>query len=211
MRLRKAHVLVAGMKGTIAEFCKNVVLAGIGSLTLVDDREVIEESLNANFLIARMKVVLWDGVLRRDSCGEIFTDLQNHTYTKKKLDKTIYCQIQYPSYEEAISVPWRTLPKRTAKLYFAMRDLPEVLKLRNQLCQMQSVNVSLLPESLLERLVAGSLEFSPVCTILGGILGQEVIKAISGKGEPLKKKNFLIDAMDGEGIIEDISNHEADS
>ncbi|GAB2221369.1 hypothetical protein Droror1_Dr00012544 [Drosera rotundifolia] len=296
-RLSKAHVLVAGMKGTIAEFCKNVVLAGVGSLTLVDDREVTEESLNANFLIApdeggfvgrsvaevccdslkdfnpmvrvsvakgevssfdenfyaKFDVIVVTGLSLKekrlinekcrklskrvafysvecgDSCGEIFTDLQNHTYTKKKLDETIDCQIQYPSYEEAISVSWRTLPKRTAKLYFAMRviekfgeldergpggislsDLPEVLKLRNQLCQMQSVNESVVSDSLLERLVAGSLEFPPVCAILGGILGQEVIKAISGKGEPLKNF-FLFDATDGKGIIEDISNHEADS
>lgn len=34
---------------------------------------------------------------------------------------------------------------------------------------------------------------------------QEVIKAISGKGDPLKNF-FFFDAMDGKGIIEDISN-----
>ncbi|MCI02937.1 SUMO-activating enzyme 1A transcript protein, partial [Trifolium medium] len=50
-RLSKAHVLVYGMKGTIAEFCKNIVLAGVGSLTLIDDRSVTEEALSVNFLI----------------------------------------------------------------------------------------------------------------------------------------------------------------
>ncbi|WRX18342.1 THIF-type NAD/FAD binding fold - like 4 [Theobroma cacao] len=50
-RLSKSHILVYGIKGTVAEFCKNIVLAGVGSLTLVDDRVVNEEALSANFLI----------------------------------------------------------------------------------------------------------------------------------------------------------------
>ncbi|XP_042502992.1 SUMO-activating enzyme subunit 1A-like [Macadamia integrifolia] len=50
-RLSKSHILVSGMKGTVVEFCKNIVLAGIGSLTLMDNRLVTEEALSANFLI----------------------------------------------------------------------------------------------------------------------------------------------------------------
>ncbi|XP_056849073.1 SUMO-activating enzyme subunit 1A-like [Raphanus sativus] len=50
-RLTKSHILVSGIKGTVAEFCKNIVLAGVGSVTLMDDRLVNEEPLNANFLI----------------------------------------------------------------------------------------------------------------------------------------------------------------
>ena len=34
---------------------------------------------------------------------------------------------------------------------------------------------------------------------------QEVIKAVSGKGEPLKNF-FYYDAQDGKGVMEDISN-----
>lgn len=33
------------------QFCKNIVLAGVGSLTLMDDRVVTEEAWSANFLI----------------------------------------------------------------------------------------------------------------------------------------------------------------
>nr|TKW36121.1 hypothetical protein SEVIR_2G420001v2 [Setaria viridis] len=50
-RLSKAHVLVCGMNGTTIEFCKNIVLAGVGSLSLMDDHMVMEDDLNANFLI----------------------------------------------------------------------------------------------------------------------------------------------------------------
>ncbi|PON77260.1 Ubiquitin-activating enzyme E [Parasponia andersonii] len=291
-RLSKAHILVYGLKGTVAEFCKNIVLAGVGSLTLVDDRVATEESLAANFLIPpdenvyggktlaelccdslkdfnpMVRVLVEKGDLLsfgvdfyskfdvvvvccsslatkklinakcrklskrlafyavdcKDSCGEIFVDLQLHRYSKKKLEETIECELNYPSFEEAISVPWRTLPRRASKVYFAMRvlerfeeadgckpgeisadDLPSVLKLKKELCESQSLSESHIPDGLLERLVTNGREFPPVCAIIGGILGQEVIKAISGKGDPLKNF-FFFDAMDGKGVIEDVSS-----
>ncbi|KDP22598.1 hypothetical protein JCGZ_26429 [Jatropha curcas] len=290
-RLSKSHILVFGMKGTVAEFCKNIVLAGVGSLTLVDDQAVTEDALSANFLISpdenvyagktlaelccdslrefnpMVRVSVEKGDLSsfggdffdkfdvvvvscctlatkklinekcrklskrvafytvdcRDSCGEIFVDLQKYIYTKKKNDETSECELQYPSFQESISVPWRMLPRKMSKLYFAMRvlekfeeaegrnpgeisieDLLAVLKLKKELCEAQSLNESHIPNALLERLVMGRTEFPPVCAIIGGILGQEVIKAISGKGDPLKNF-FFFDAMDGKGMIEDIA------
>ncbi|KAH9770007.1 SUMO-activating enzyme subunit 1A [Citrus sinensis] len=230
-RLSKSHILVCGMKGTVAEFCKNIVLAGVGSLTLMDDRVVTEEAWSANFLIppdenvyggktiaevccdslkdfnpmVRVSVEKgdlssldgefydkFDVVVKlinekcrklskrvafytvdcRDSCGEIFVDLQNHKYSK-----------------EAISVPWRALPRKASKLYFALRgvfeeaegrspgeisiaDLPAVLKLKKELCEANALNASHVTDSLLERLIIGTREFPPVCAVVGGILGQ---------------------------------------
>ncbi|KAH1135450.1 hypothetical protein AAZX31_05G190300 [Glycine max] len=290
-RLSKSHVLVYGMKGTVAEFCKNIVLAGVGSLTLVDDRAATEEMLSSNFLIppdenvysgktlaelccnslkdfnpmvhvsvekgdlssfdveflSKFDVVvvscctlsakkLANGKCRklskrvafyavdcRDSCGEIFVDLQDYKYSKKKQDETVECDLKYPSFEDALSVPWRALHRRMSKLYYAMRviekfeeaegrstgevsiaDFSGLLKLKKEICTAQSLNESQVPDSLLKRLVTNATEFPPVCAIIGGILGQEVIKAISGKGDPLKNF-FFFDAFDGKGIIEDIS------
>ncbi|PKA55534.1 SUMO-activating enzyme subunit 1A [Apostasia shenzhenica] len=291
-RLSKANVLVSGLNGTLAEFCKNVVLAGVGSLTLMDDRLVSDDDLRSNFLIPpdeakksggslaevycnslkefnpmvhvsvekgnltqfhgdlfdkfdavvvscctlkekrminekcreRDRRIAFYTVECRDSCGEIFVDLQNYTYAQKKSDDNVKYHLEYPSFQEAISVPWRDLPRKTTKTYFAMRvlehfeyfhnrkygetsasDLPIVLNLRKTLCDEQGVNESLIPEKLLDHLLsAGAKEHPPVCAILGGILGQEVIKAISGKGDPLKNF-FYFDAADGKGIIEDIS------
>ncbi|KAJ8772301.1 hypothetical protein K2173_027478 [Erythroxylum novogranatense] len=298
-RLSKSHVLVYGMKGTVAEFCKNIVLAGVGSLTLLDVRAVTEEALSSNFLIppdesvysgkslaelccdslkelnpmVRVSVekglaanccfggeffdkfdvvvvagcplptkklinekcrqlskrVAFYAVECRDLCGEIFVDLQNYKYVKKKLDGTMKCEAQYPSFQEAISVPWLTLPRKVSKLYFAMRviekfeevvgrkpgetciqDLPAVLRMKKELCEAQSVSESHVPDAVLERLLTGAREFPPVCAIIGGILGQEVIKAISGKGDPLKNF-FFFDAMEGKGIIEDIANSDPEN
>ncbi|KAK4395591.1 SUMO-activating enzyme subunitB-1 [Sesamum angolense] len=351
-RLSKSHILVSGLKGTVVEFCKNIVLAGVGSVTLNDDRLVTEELLSANFLVPpdenvysgkslaelccdsltdfnpmvrvsvekgevskfsadffdkfdvvvisscslstkqsinekcrkSLKRIAFYTVDCRDSCGEIFVDLQNYIYTKKKNDEAVECLLEYSSFEvleystednllqtsivlsdekygarenemkevcfvenrrscltstqlgnlmyrnraqpyihwEAVSVPWRSLPRRVSKLYLAMRviekfeelegripgetsaaDLPNVQKLRKELCEAQSLDESQIPDSLLERLLEGRREFPPVCAVIGGILGQEVIKAISGKGDPLKNF-FFFDAMDGKGIIEDI-------
>ncbi|KAK1258994.1 SUMO-activating enzyme subunit 1B-1 [Acorus gramineus] len=291
-RLSKSHILVSGMNGTVAEFCKNVVLAGVGSLTLVDDRVVAEGDVLANFLIpldgngfggsslaelccdslrdfnpmvrvsvekgeisqfegeffdkfdaviisrsplAAKKII--NGICRkrskriafytvdcRASVGEIFVDLQNYTYSQMiLLSYEIFTVISF--LQDAIAVPWRTLPRKTPKLYFAMRvierfemaegrkpgeislsDLPGVLTLRKELCELQALNESHIPVDLLEKLLAaGQREFPPVCAVIGGILGQEVIKAISGKGDPIKNF-FFYDAADGKGIIEDISN-----
>nr|AEG76896.1 putative SUMO-activating enzyme 1A transcript 2 [Linum usitatissimum] len=316
-RLSKSHILVYGMKGTIAEFCKNIVLAGVGSVTLMDDRAVTEEALASNFLIPRdenvysgrslaelccdslkefnpmvrvsvekgwgfltltnvsdiccssfnvlaklsdlvtmgfqffekfdvivisccplatkilvnekcrklAKRIAFYTVECRDSCGEIFVDLQNYKYMKKAKADGLAAEyeIPYPSFQEAINAPWGSLHRKTSKLYFAMRvierfeeannrnpgnlsseDVPAVLQFKRQLCEAQSVSEALVPDTLLERLVMGSIEFPPVCAIVGGILGQEVIKAISGKGDPLKNF-FYFDVVDGKGVIEDIS------
>ncbi|WOL11430.1 SUMO-activating enzyme subunit 1B-1-like [Canna indica] len=292
-RLSKAHILVSGLNGISVEFCKNIVLAGVGSLTVMDDRLVTDDALQANFLIPRddslyggrslselcceslrdfnpmvrvstekgdlaqcgiefidkfdvivvtccslktkivinekcrkrTKRIAFYAIECRDSCGEIFVDLQNYTYAQKDSDGTAECHLSYPSFQEAISIPWQNLPRKVSKLYFAFRviekfefsegripgqlsssDLPSILQLRKELCDAQSLNESHIPEELLERiLVAGSKLYPPVCAILGGILGQEVIKAISGKGDPLKNF-FYFDAADGKGVIEDISN-----
>ncbi|KAL2539628.1 SUMO-activating enzyme subunit 1B-2 [Abeliophyllum distichum] len=295
-RLSKSHILVSGIKGTIVEFCKNIVLAGVGSLTVHDDRMVTEELLSANFLIPpdenvysgksiaelccdslkdfnpMVRVSVQKGDLLsfdvdffgkfdvvivsscslstkvsvnekcrrlskqiafytvdcRGSCGEIFVDLQNYIYSKGKADEKVECLLEYLSFEEAISIPWRSLPRGLSKLYLVLRvieqfeeiqgrtpgeistaDFLNVQKLRKELCQIHFMNESEIPDSFLQRLLAGGArESSPVCAIIGGILGQEVIKAISGKGDPLKNF-FLFDAMDGKGIIQDISKVQA--
>lgn len=291
-RLSKSHVLVSGMTGTTVEFCKNIVLAGIGSLTLMDDRPVTEDAIEANFLVTphekrqddasiadlccaslkefnpmvhvsvtkgdlssfedeffdkfdavvvsccsllmkkeinrkcrrRPKRIAFYTVDCRGTCGELFVDLQDYSYVQKKLDGATECHVKYPSMEEAIALPWRNLPKRVTKLYFAMRaietfeqsagrspgevsisDLYDALALQKQLCETQLVTGSYIPSSLLERLLtAGTREYPPVCAILGGILGQEAIKGLSGKGDPIKNF-FYFDTIDGKGTIEDIS------
>ena len=44
--------------------------------------------------------------------------------------------------------------------------------------------------------IAGHPEVSPVCAVLGGMLGNEVIKALTGKGEPANNV-MLFNGLDG--------------
>lgn len=48
--MRNATILVVRLRGTATEAIKNMVLAGIGKLIIVDNEEVTEEDLGAGFL-----------------------------------------------------------------------------------------------------------------------------------------------------------------
>ena len=51
LRLQGAQLLVVNMGALAAELCKNLVLAGIGGLTIMDDAVITEDALCAQFLI----------------------------------------------------------------------------------------------------------------------------------------------------------------
>jgi len=65
----------------------------------------------------------------------------------------------------------------------------------------QRVKAELLPDSLLEALLTSPAEHPAVSSIVGGFLGQEVLKAVSGKGAPLQNV-FLYDLASGDGKVE---------
>jgi ubiquitin-like 1-activating enzyme E1 A len=65
----------------------------------------------------------------------------------------------------------------------------------------QGVKATLLPDSLLEALLTSPAEHPAVASIVGGFLGQEVLKAVSGKGTPLQNF-FLYDLASGDGKVE---------
>lgn len=51
-RMRNAHVLIVSTKALANEVIKNLVLAGVGAVTLLDDQVVSEHDLGAQFLIS---------------------------------------------------------------------------------------------------------------------------------------------------------------
>jgi len=55
-RLRNSSILIVGGKALSNEVCKNLVLAGIGSLTIVDDEKVTPQDLGSQFLISEKNV-----------------------------------------------------------------------------------------------------------------------------------------------------------
>lgn len=52
-RLRVTKMLLVGLGGLGAEVCKNIVLAGIKSITLMDDHKLTEDDFFSQFLITR--------------------------------------------------------------------------------------------------------------------------------------------------------------
>ncbi|CAG8569070.1 31747_t:CDS:2, partial [Racocetra persica] len=50
-RMRVSSILISGMRGLSNEICKNLVLAGIGSITIIDHNLVMEEDLGAQFFV----------------------------------------------------------------------------------------------------------------------------------------------------------------
>ena len=56
IRLRTANVLLITMKALANEIAKNLVLAGIGSLTVQDSQVVVEDDLGAQFFISEQDI-----------------------------------------------------------------------------------------------------------------------------------------------------------
>jgi molybdopterin/thiamine biosynthesis adenylyltransferase len=55
-RMRSASVLVVTLRGLATEVCKNIVLAGIGKLTILDDADIQEEDLGSGFFFREEEV-----------------------------------------------------------------------------------------------------------------------------------------------------------
>lgn len=61
--MRNANVLIITMRALANEVAKNLVLAGIGSLTVLDSEDVVEDDLGAQFFVSEehvgINVCLW--------------------------------------------------------------------------------------------------------------------------------------------------------
>lgn len=77
-------------------------------------------------------------------------------------------------------------------------DREHLLLLRDEVMKELNVDVKLLPDEFASHCTA---QVSPVCAIVGGIVGQEVVKAVSGKDAPLNNF-FFYDGLEGHGSVE---------
>ncbi|KAJ3384093.1 SUMO-activating enzyme subunit 1 [Lobulomyces angularis] len=55
-RFRNAKILIIGLSGLSTEVIKNLVLSGVGSLTLADHRNVVEEDLGSQFFLPKSDI-----------------------------------------------------------------------------------------------------------------------------------------------------------
>jgi molybdopterin/thiamine biosynthesis adenylyltransferase len=121
-------------------------------------------------------------------------DWSSELYAKriKRMDPSFFLlQVMYAFEAETGTSP---RPSKRAE------DLETLKKLRDSTLKTMGVPVEKIPDTLLELLFA---ELSPVAAIVGGMLGQEVIKAISNKDAP-HNNYFFYNPLESCGVVETI-------
>jgi molybdopterin/thiamine biosynthesis adenylyltransferase len=146
--------------------------------------------------------------------GYMFSDLQSHEYVEQVtttvksevITNTIKETIQFPSFDDAFEVDFTSDEHRSELLkldptYFIIKmllkfreterrdpdpalheeDYQKLLKLRDE----EVSNLPYLKEKISDEVFNMIFsQLSPVCAIIGGVLAQEVVKALTRKGEP---------------------------
>ena len=121
-------------------------------------------------------------------------------------------RVLYPSVAQAFAVDWAALTKHVPKLYPALQLLCDddgpadglaarLLEARAARLAASGAADSAVPEDVVRSVAEhASHELSPVCAIVGGIIGAELIKLISGKDPPMNNV-FLFDGHKSEGVV----------
>lgn len=78
------------------------------------------------------------------------------------------------------------------------KEKEHLLVLRDEVMKELNLDQTLLPDEFASHCTA---QVSPVCAIVGGVVGQEVVKAVSGKDAPLNNF-FFYDGLEGHGSVE---------
>ncbi|KAL6053853.1 E1 ubiquitin-activating protein aos1 [Balamuthia mandrillaris] len=151
---------------------------------------------------------------------------KNNNNTEPKKQRAVHTkEISSPSLEDVFStkVNWAdSTLQRTPKLFFALPILSRwseengghyptskeeeesLLNFAHEMLSARNVSSSFLPDEFIRTTAKTAMaELSPVCAIVGGILGQQVINVLSGKDEPLHNF-FFYDVQRGVGLVEKI-------
>eukprot|EP00301_Raphidiophrys_heterophryoidea_P026638 c9243_g1_i3.p1 GENE.c9243_g1_i3~~c9243_g1_i3.p1 ORF type:complete len:259 (+),score=64.61 c9243_g1_i3:305-1081(+) len=154
----------------------------------------------------------------------LLMDLGAFVYKPDKTDKTdepAPVQVQFGAVRDVYLAPWSTIPKvrRLSKLWLAASAYAHVVldqgnkpQASDLLSAVQTKATMLavqaqLPESFLSNddvSVVCDLranEVGAVCAVLGGIIGQEVVKIVSGVGAPIHNI-FCFNAISAQGVVE---------
>ena len=64
----------------------------------------------------------------------------------------------------------------------------------------EKISETSLDVRMLRLYLEGSGEFAPVCSVMGGMLANELVKIVSLKGDPVQNF-FFYDIFDGKGVL----------
>lgn len=93
-RLRNSKILIVGVNSLSSEVIKNLILAGIGSLTILDDRIVTEDNVNDIFFLRKTDVgkTLVDSILKRAQILNPRVTLKANTTPYKDINGSYFLQ-----------------------------------------------------------------------------------------------------------------------
>ncbi|KAM4697121.1 SUMO-activating enzyme subunit 1 [Rhinophrynus dorsalis] len=146
---------------------------------------------------------------------------------KAKIDSTettmVKKKVQFCQLKDALEIDWssekaKVALKRTPADFFLMQvimkfrtdkgrdpqpssfqeDSELLLQIRNDVLDSLGVSPDLLPEDFASYCFS---EMAPVCAVVGGVLGQEVVKALSQRDAP-HNNFFFFDGMKSNGIVD---------
>ena len=162
----------------------------------------------------------------RGGYGEAICDLgAKHTFSEPKkemkdgeeLIEWNEATIEYPSLERAFSGPWKDLPRKISPCFGAMRavggaeaaaeigpgGLPaDACTAEAAAAAAKTAGFDKQPvlDAAASVMAAAGVELSPVCAVVGGIVAQELVKAVSKKGRTMENA-FFFDSEEGRGTF----------
>mmetsp|Transcript_15887 Transcript_15887/g.34291 ORF Transcript_15887/g.34291 Transcript_15887/m.34291 type:complete len:313 (+) Transcript_15887:84-1022(+) len=148
-----------------------------------------------------------------------FVNLQTHTYAEKGKDgaRGPDQTVQFCSFEQALTTPGSKLTKRTHPLYKVLKASVQFEKAHGRPPGPADVDVlqatahglasseggSPAAKELLESWAMDEAELAPVAAVVGGIVANQVIRAVSGVEMPMKNLLFF-SLFDNSGAVEDM-------
>eukprot|EP00123_Amoebidium_parasiticum_P013492 comp21986_c0_seq1/m.31779 comp21986_c0_seq1/g.31779 ORF comp21986_c0_seq1/g.31779 comp21986_c0_seq1/m.31779 type:complete len:361 (-) comp21986_c0_seq1:82-1164(-) len=165
--------------------------------------------------------------------GYIFADLGEHNYVVEQegaegeATKVTQATSTYVSWDQAMSFDWSKVTPRALRMtswlsfgiqglqrfqaregrlphYGNKEDIESAVRDTGCVLTESGLAATLAPEESMRQLAQGAcVGFSPVAAVVGGILGQEILKAVSAKDKP-HNNFFFYDALTKSGTVETI-------
>lgn len=144
----------------------------------------------------------------------------------KDVPRSVKVSANYPTLQEALQHKWSTMTKRQTKevnpaivfltialwefearqgrLPSSITDAESLEKIANEFISVAGVNKNVLtciPRDLVESLATTAPhEFSPICAVVGGMLGQDILKSLAAREAPIANF-FTFDGNTGSGTV----------
>ncbi|CAB0028593.1 unnamed protein product [Trichogramma brassicae] len=175
-RLRHASVLLVTMNGFSGEIAKNIILAGVKSVTFLDHRNSVQEDIHTQFLIdsdqiGKNKAVTW---LKKAHKLNPLVNIKADTDNVDDKEDSFFGEF------DIVCVTGCTITQMK-RINRICRDY-DVKFFAGDVWGSFGYTFADLNTHELEEDLYGQV--SPSCAIVGGIMAQEIIKTIAQNGRP---------------------------